>query len=241
MAVGSAAKVRHANETAVPVPQRPVGPPSGRQVSWPFLLGLLLLCALWLGPLPEMSRRAFSPHMILHLGVVVVAAPLIAFGAIRGGLTVRFILRRPAPAALVASLFEMLVVWGWHAPALHETAAQYKEVFIAQQLSFFSAGVAVWAVAFSCTSRAACGLGALAMFFTFAHMAMLGVLLALAPQLLYSPLLCLGAFGLDPLTDQQFGGAMMAIGGGLPYLAVGLFLVHRLLDNRAGGEGQSRV
>jgi putative membrane protein len=60
-------------------------------------------------------------------------------------------------------------------------------------------------------------------------MAMLGALLALAPELLYSPELCLGAFGVERLDDQRLGGALMATLGSLPYLAGALFLVHRLL------------
>jgi putative membrane protein len=47
---------------------------------WPLGLGALVLMLLWLGPLPAMSRRAFSAHMTLHLGVAVVAAPMVAIG-----------------------------------------------------------------------------------------------------------------------------------------------------------------
>lgn len=43
-------------------------------------LGIAVLAALWLSPLPDAGRRAFSMHMILHLGVTIVAAPLIALG-----------------------------------------------------------------------------------------------------------------------------------------------------------------
>jgi putative membrane protein len=197
--------------------------------AWPLLAGLLILAVLWLGPLPAMSRRAFSPHMMLHLGVAVVAAPLIAIGLARARRGVD--LQQPLLLALAASALEMVVVWGWHVPALHEAAALDDRFFVAQQGSFLLAGVFIWLVSFAGGSRAACGIGMLAMLLTFMHMAMLGVLLSLAPQLLYAPELCLGAFGLDRLDDQRFGGALMAVGGGLPYLLGGIVLAHRFISD----------
>ena len=189
--------------------------------------GLLLLAFLWLGPLPGMARRAFSPHMILHLGVTVVAAPLIALGLI--GLARDRTVRYPMALALGASLFEMVVVWGWHAPVLHEAAAAQFPAFVAQQASFLAAGVLIWAASFAGNTRAMAGVGVFAMLFTFMHMAMLGLLLSLAPDLLYAPAFCLGAWGFDPLDDQRLGGALMAVFGGLPYLAGGLALIWRML------------
>lgn len=193
---------------------------------WPLGLAVALLAALWLGPLPEMARRAFSPHMILHLGVAGVAAPLLALGLLRLG---RWKPGSVVAPALLASGLEMAVVWGWHAPALHEAAALNDLAFVGQQASFLAAGAAVWLASVAGRSRAAAGVGAVAMLFTFMHMAMLGMLLTLAPRLLYPPELCLGAFGLDPLDDQRLGGALMAVGGGLPYLAGGVFLAWRCL------------
>jgi putative membrane protein len=201
-----------------------------RRAAWAALFaGALLLALLWLGPLPGMARRAFSPHMILHLGVTVVAGPLIAFGLI--GLARDRTIRHPIALALAASLFEMLVVWGWHAPVLHELAAARLSAFVAQQASFLAAGVLIWAAAFMGNSRVTAGVGLVAMLFTFMHMAMLGLLLTLAPDLVYAPAFCLGAWGLDPLDDQRLGGALMAVLGGLPYLVGGLALAWRMLSD----------
>lgn len=207
-------------------------PVAARQVNlaaaWPLFLGLLVLAALWLGPLPAVSRHAFSWHMILHLGVSLVAAPLIAIGIARcgGGMGEP---RRPVLLGCTASLVEFIVVWGWHAPLLHEAAALDERMFAAQQLSFLLAGMIVWGVAFSGASRAAAGASALTLLLTFTHMVMLGMLLALAPHLIYSPAVCQGSFGLSPLEDQQLGGALMAVGGGLPYLIGGTVLLYRMI------------
>ena len=51
----------------------------------------------------------------------------------------------------------------------------------------------------------------------------------LAPELLYAPDLCIGAFGFRGLEDQRLGGLLMASLGGLPYLLGGLVLTYRML------------
>lgn len=203
--------------------------------AWPLIAGLLLLAALWLGPLPEMARRAFSPHMILHLGLTLVAAPLVAIGAIRLLPTHwREGAGQPLSAALAVSALEFVVVWGWHAPALHEAAAGSSVMFAVQQASFLAAGLALWGTAFFGRGRRHAAAGALAMLLTSMHMAMLGVLLVLAPRLVYAPQFCLGAFGLDPLGDQQLGGGLMAFFGGGAAAIGGAVLALRLGRERDG-------
>lgn len=195
--------------------------------AWPIAIGIVLLGLLWLGPLPDMARRAFSPHMILHLGVAVVAAPIIVIGVLR--------LRpetpppgRPILAAGAALAFEFAVVWGWHVPVMHEAAARETFVFALQQLNFLLAGLLLWWVALSGRGRKSQALGAFTMLFTAMHMAMLGLLLVQAPSLLYAAQFCLGAFGLDPLQDQQFGGGLMAFLGALPLVVGGAWLASQL-------------
>lgn len=188
--------------------------------------GLAVLALLWAGPLPEVARVAFSPHMLLHLGVTVVAAPLVALGLARLAAE-RF--RFTAGAAVAAAALEMAVVWGWHAPGPHEAAALDPFMFWLQQGSFVAAGVFVWLACFQGRGRGALLAGVLGMLLTFMHMSMLGALLALTPELLYAPAVCRGAFGLSPLEDQRLAGGLMAIGGGAPYLVGGLVLAARLL------------
>jgi putative membrane protein len=181
------------------------------------LAGMLILAALWLGPLPSLSQTAFSPHMMLHLGVVAIAAPLIAFGlAVHIPPITNF--GTALSWCLLALLFEMVAVWGWHVPLLHDAAARNTSLFVLEQASFLVAGLAVWTAAFTARSRETAPAAAIALFLTFSHMTMFGVILTLTPILLYDPDLCRGAFGLDRLQDQHLGGVLMAVGGGLPYL-----------------------
>ncbi|MEJ8570706.1 cytochrome c oxidase assembly protein [Microbaculum marinum] len=201
---------------------------------WPLAVGLLLLGWLWLGPLPDMARRAFSPHMILHLGVAVTAAPLIVIGLLRLS-PGRGTLRYPVLVAVAASALEFAVVWGWHAPAMHEMAARSHSRFALQQLSFLVAGIALWWACLAGRTREELAIGGVATLFASMHMAMLGILLILAPQLIYAPQFCLGAFGLRPLADQQLGGGLMALFGTLPFVAAGAWIASRLARQEPAG------
>jgi putative membrane protein len=171
--------------------------------------------------------------MALHLSVIVLAAPLLAYGLSRR-LPPLSGLRDALNWGLLAAVADMVIVWGWHVPLLHDRAARDLPLLYLQQLSFLAAGLAVWTVAFTAASRQAQAIAALVLFLTFMHMSMFGVILTLAPGLLYDPSLCLGGFGLSSLDDQRLGGILMAIAGGLPYLCGTVFVIYRFLD--ASGE-----
>ncbi len=199
----------------------------GARRLWPAAALLALLLALWAGPVPRLAAVSFTAHMGLHLALVLLAAPLAVVALARTG-AVRHA-RFGAGAALAFSGVEMLVVWSWHAPALHEAAALNDAAFGLQQASFLLAGMLVWLPGIADRGRGAAAAGTLAMFGSFTHMTMLGVLLAVAPGLIYPPGLCGGAFGLDAVSDQRVGGAMMALGAGSVYLAAALVFAARLL------------
>jgi putative membrane protein len=194
-----------------------------------LIFGLLMLAAVWLGPLPQLARQAFCAHMTLHMGVVAVAAPLIAVG-VAGG---RLDLARHAPrllAPIPASVLELVVVWAWHTPALHHAARHGTAGLAAEQGTFLLAGLLVWLSAFggdaqrSSSRRAA---GVVGLLLTSMHMTLLGALLALTPRPLYHH--AEGLTGLTPLHDQHLGGVIMLLVGGLSYLLGGLWLTAGLL------------
>lgn len=200
------------------------------------ILGLLVLAALWLGPLPEMTRVSFAAHMALHMGVVAVAAPLLALG-LAGG---RFDPVRRWPGwfpAIPLSIVELVVVWTWHAPALHHAARQIPGGFVAEQASFFTSGLLVWLAALSGPRVAPgerAGAGIAALLLTSMHMTLLGALLALTPRALYSHAGHDhgGRSEVAALDDQHLGGAIMLVVGGIAYLAGGLALTTRLVRHR---------
>jgi putative membrane protein len=198
-----------------------------------LVLGGLALAAAWLGPLPLMARHAFAAHMALHMTVVALAAPLLALG-VAGG---RCDPVRIAPALfppIPLSMLELIVVWAWHAPALHGAARERPAAFAAEQAMFLLAGVLVWLSALGGGDgggQARRAAGVVALLLTSMHMALLGALLALTPRPLYHQ------HGKFPaaLDDQHLGGALMLLAGGLVYLAGGLGLTRRVLAGAVDG------
>lgn len=192
---------------------------------WPLLLGVALLGALWFGPLPHFAPAPFTGHMIVHMGVVAVAAPLIALALVRS----RFDPVARAPNAwppIAASLLELIAVWSWHTPGLHHWARHSHLGFALEQLNFLLCGLWLWFAAFGGEPGVRAERGAragVAMLLTSMHMTLLGALLALPPRPLYAHP-HVSAEGLSPLDDQHLGGAVMLVAGGLVYLLAGLAL-----------------
>jgi putative membrane protein len=195
-------------------------------------IAILALGVAWLGPLPDLTARSFVAHMTLHMTVVAIASPLIS-AALAGS---RLDPARLAPAlfaAIPASLVELVVVWTWHAPVLHHAARHRPGMFIFEQASFLAAGLFFWCSVLGGDSgarRQRAGSGIIALLLTFAHMTLLGALLALTPRPLYSHADSLRT--LTPLADQQLGGTIMLLLGGVSYMAGGLWLSRDLLAKR---------
>jgi putative membrane protein len=204
-----------------------------------LLCGVLTLAAVWLGPLPQLARHAFFAHMVMHMGVVAAAAPLLALGVAGGQLDPV----RKAPglfAPIPASVVELVVVWAWHTPALHHAARHGTAGLMIEQAMFLLAGLFMWLSAFGGEARRGgnrSAAGVVGLLLTSMHMTLLGALLALTPRPLYAH--AEGLAGLTPLQDQHLGGVIMLLVGGLSYLLGGLWLTARLLRGAAlePGEG----
>ena len=198
--------------------------------------GVLTLAVAWLGPLPSLAPQRFSAHMSMHMAVVAVAAPLIAL-ALAGGPhdpARRFPLLF---SAVPASLVELVVVWGWHAPALHHVARASTAGLVAEQGMFLATAFLVWMSAFGDAGRPGdrAGAGVLGLLLTSMHMTLLGALLALSPRPLYAHAGTI-APDISALDEQHLGGAIMLLAGGVSYLAGGLALSATLLKHPSAAE-----
>jgi putative membrane protein len=201
---------------------------------WLTLAGLSVLALAWLGPLPGMVVGSFAAHMTLHMVVVGIGIPLLAAG-IGPWVAERGWLRPQIALPIAVSVVDLVVVWGWHAPALHHASRTLPWALAAEQLSFALVSLLVWLVALASTSesrRIAALAGAMALFFTSMHMTLLGALVGLAPRPIYGEHLH-EASALPPLADQQLGGVIMLGIGGVAYLAGGLILMARVLQRQA--------
>jgi len=200
--------------------------------SMSIAVAMVMLAILWLGPLPSLAPPSFAAHMTLHMGVVAVAAPLIAFGVANGAAD-------PAErwprvfSAIPASLLELVVVWAWHTPALHDAARTTTLGIGMEQGLFLTSGLLLWlsALGGAGKNRQRLTAGMLALLLTSAHMTLLGALLGLSSRPLYAHVASPLSMAAQ-LDDQHLGGAIMLVVGGIAYLAGGVWLATRLLDDR---------
>jgi putative membrane protein len=232
-----------------------------RRACW-FLGGWLALVAALVSPLDAMGTQLFSAHMLQHEAMMIVAAPLLVLGRPFAlwmwGLPPGW--RRPVAAAVrtggvqagwalltmpvFAWLFHAAVLWLWHAPLLFEAALHSNAIHTLQHVSFLGSALLFWwAVLGDGGFRPQRGLSMLYIFTTMAHTGALGALLTWSGVVWYPSYIGAGeAFGMDALEDQQLGGLIMWVPGGLAYLIAGLALVSKWLGRPAPqGEGASRI
>ena len=202
-----------------------------RRSGW-LVLGLAVLGVAWLGPLPTLASHSFAAHMTMHMAVVAIAAPLLAAGM--AGTVADPVRTMPhIVAPIPASMVDLVVVWTWHVPALHQAARHGTGAFALEQVTFLLAGLLLWSSALGGDReqrRLRAGSGIAALLFTSMHMTLLGALFALTTRPLFphrsSP-------DVSSLTDQHLGGVIMLLVGGASYLAGGLWLTATALRSRS--------
>ena len=224
-------------------PRRPVD-------SWRarcFTVALVALGLALLSPLDALSNALASAHMVQHLLLLLVAAPLLALSApssaiLRGsplalrrasgrwrrrlGLTYGnlAVLRHPAAVWLLS----VGVVWFWHAAAPYDAALDNEFLHVLEHASFLATAVLFWQVIVGIRGavRVSGGLDVLLVFAMAMQSVFLSVLLTFARTPWYSGYAeTTVPWGLDPLTDQQLAGVIMWIPAGGIYLVVALALL----------------
>lgn len=195
--------------------------------------GVLLLAWLWSGRPGVGLPGPFTSHMVVHMGVVAIAAPLLALG-IAGTRLDPLHGRCVGSFTIAAAALEFVVIWGWHTPGLHDAARVSAPMFVFEQAAFLVSGVLVWLSALGGTGdgkRVQRAAGVFGLLLTSMHMSLLGALIALAPRPLYRCTdMCRAQSTLGPLDDQALGGTVMLAIGGSVYLLGGLMLLAKTLQ-----------
>ena len=212
-----------------------------------FTMALVALGLALLSPLDALSNALASAHMVQHLLLLLVAAPLLALSApssaiLRGsplalrrasgrwrrrlGLTHGNlgVLRHPAAVWLLS----VGVIWFWHAAAPYDAALDNQLLHVLEHASFLVTAVLFWQVVVGVrgAARVSGGFGVLLVFAMAMQSVFLSVLLTFARTPWYSRYAATTApWGLDPLTDQRLAGVIMWIPAGGIYLVVALALL----------------
>ena len=220
--------------------------------------GLFALVIALVSPLDRMSEELLSAHMVQHLLLMVVAAPLLVLGspAIVIAQAVppewrrrahRFGRTRPLRSAgrlfthpLMTWLLATAVLWGWHVPSLYQAALERPAIHVLEHAAFLATAMLFWWTALqpSGPRRLPRGADVVYVFTGALQSGALGALLAFASQPIY-PFYVHRAFawGLSPLQDQQLAGMLMWVPPFVIYLvAAGALFVRWLrlaeLDQR---------
>ena len=221
--------------------------------SWPwwrtalFLLGLAALAASLASPIDAIALELFSIHMVQHMLLLVVAAPLLLAGApvrplLRGlppalrRSVVRAVARNPAFRAilhllrqpLVAAALYVVGLYAWHVPSLYGAAVESQTIHVLEHTWFLGTALLFWSVVIDPVPfRATLPYAARIPFLLLvgaAQNTILGGLLAFSDRLYYPHYASTtAAYGLDPVTDQRLGGAIMWVPGDLIFLAAASF------------------
>ncbi|MDR5822503.1 cytochrome c oxidase assembly protein [Caballeronia sp. LZ043] len=228
-----------------------------------FIAGWLTLVVALVSPLHALSEWLFSAHMLQHELFMLVAAPLLVIGRplavwlwacpagarlrIGGATRARWIALpwRWLTLPVVAWLLHAAALWVWHAPRFFEAALARPGIHTLQHASFLASALLFWWTVFGRVSDARGASNAhamLSLFTTMVHTGALGALLTLAPDVWYpSCIETTRALGFDPLQDQQLGGLVMWVPGGLAYLIGGLLVGARWLMRRPPSRVDDRI
>ena len=208
---------------------------------WAVVAGLVVTAAALLSPLDGLAALLLSAHMVQHLLLMLVAAPLLAAGA--PGVTLllalphrwRRRLARWRRAALVAATLRLArspvpvwaahvaALWLWHLPGPYQAAAAGAPLHALEHASFLGTAWLLWRLVLGPAGqrRQAPGVRLVLLFVTAMPMTLLGALLAFAPVPLYAGQSAAAAsFGLSALQDQQLAGVLMAVPADFAFLGV---------------------
>lgn len=212
-----------------------------------FLAGDLVLLFALVSPLDEIGDTyLFSAHMLQHLLLVLLAPPLLISGLpkepMRLALQKSIVgsLERILSKPVVAWFLGIGTLWIWHLPVLYNATLAHERIHIFEHLTFIVTGVIFWWPIFTplkerryppATGIAYLGSGALTN-------TVLGVLLTFAPAGFYpyyvhprdpygALSLIRNGWGLDAADDQQLGGVLMWVLGGLFFLTALMVVMRR--------------
>jgi putative membrane protein len=197
-----------------------------------YALGLATVAGALLG-LDDRAHERFSVHMIQHLLLIMVAAPLVLLGnplpLILWGLPRAA--RRALAATLrpgarfrralsmltclpVAGVLYVATVWVWHVPLMYDAAAEHELVHVVEHAMFLAVAIFFWwpivQPAPRLRPRPHPGFQVVYLLLATAQNTALGMALTVPERAFYPHYVRLAAtLGISPVDDQMLGGGLM--------------------------------
>lgn len=226
---------------------------------WISFVGAILVLVLTLmSPLDALSDALFSAHMVQHLTLMLVAAPLLVISDFQ--LALLWALPRRRAQALgsgfnqsrpVSGVWRVLnhpvfvwiaftaVMWLWHASSFYQAALRNEWVHTLEHLTILMTAMLFWWILFKHTQPDHIHYAVTIpfLFLTVLQSAVLGALMTFSSRPWYSDYaVSVTQWGLTPLQDQQLAGLIMWIFGGTVFtlLTIGYFAAWlRALEQRS--------
>lgn len=201
--------------------------PSGRVAL--FVSGIVLLALALITPLQALTQILFSAHMIQHMLLSLAVAPLLVGGlpdwlvafCIRNRV-VRFVWRGVTMPIIAAILFNANI-WIWHAPAVMSVMMMNEWTHLLALALYVVTGVLFWWPLFGARVEGLYALNVagklIYILLSDMPMVLLGAGLTFTPPLYAMYADSAKFLGWSPAFDQQLGGLVMWIPGGI-YLIV---------------------
>ncbi|HKK27842.1 MAG TPA: cytochrome c oxidase assembly protein [Gemmatimonadota bacterium] len=194
-------------------------PPDQAALTTRFVLGLVAMFVALTGPVHELSDYfLFSAHMVQVMLMTMVMPPLLVSGVPRWVVErvvrvrpVRAVARFLSRPGVAATLF-LVTLAAWHVPRFFDHIIAYRPVHIAGHLALMTTGVIMWWPVLSPypPHRLSYGLQMVYLFLLGLVMKLVGALITLSSDVIYTVYPAAGRpFGLDPISDQRWGGLIM--------------------------------
>jgi putative membrane protein len=202
--------------------------PWRRRVALRWVWGLTVL--LYVSPLCALSSAFFTVRVVHHMALVLLLAPLLAFGLEPA------LKRAPAPLWTCTALAAM-AFWIWHVPPPYAAAMSSVAVYASMQFTLLGSALAFWVA----VRRADAARALAAILATTVLMGLLGALITFASRPLYAPHFASTlAWDVSPLEDQQLAGIIMWAPGSIAYLVAAMWIGWRWMrierERRLRGE-----
>ena len=182
-----------------------------------------------LSPICNLSVALFSARVAQHVILTLVAAPLLVVGqAYPSRISVLEFIPRgmqslfaETKACWFGAFVFALAMWFWHAPAVYDATFKSSQIYWTMHITMMVAAL-FWDAAFR--HRGALAGSLLSISATMLQMSLLGALLTFARRPLFSVhALTTVPWGMSPADDQQLGGLIMWVVGGMILSAGGIF------------------
>jgi cytochrome c oxidase assembly factor CtaG len=196
--------------------------------------------AIALGPMHPLADDSLAGHMVQHVVLITLAAPMLALGGTVPALL--WALPRRARQQLLplwrrtissthgagwvwwaglTILFQSAVMWAWHAPWLFDAGLGREWAHGVEHMSFLVSSTVMWWVLLA-GRRSQRGAATLALFVAAFPGTALGAALLLSPNPWYPPYVRSSVS--HALSDQQLAGVIMWSFAGLVYVAASAIL-----------------